>query len=613
MFVGPIFYRELAVAPRRTRFFVDRAAYAAGFMLLISTAWAVMSGNQILSSVGDLARFGIILFDVMAPLQLALILFYAPVLAASTVAQEKDKQTLILLLMTRLSNGELVLGKLLASLVHVLVLLLASLPIFSLVVLFGGVSFAQVGRVFAVTAVAGLAAGSLGTMVAFWREKTFQTLAMVALILFVWLGVWEAVYAGLFGSAWGGYPTTRIATAFDPLRAINLAARPAYATHNALGWNLATDVLSFLTCGLLITVVLCSIAILRVRIWNPSRQLMLVTQDDESPQAIWGDKANTAGEASLRDETARAGHVDARLRHLSRQPSRNVWDNPVLWREICTWAHGRKVLVVRAIYVLLVAFIAVAAGRIQAASGGSAAAGISTMAKLLVPLFLLSLVILNALAVTSVTTERDGRSLDLLLATDLSPSEFVFGKLLGVLTVAGLMVLAPMVLAAYVCWRGGLSGENFVYVTLGLAVMNVFVAMLGVHCATRYANSRTAISVSLGTVFFLFLGVAACTLMMQSFSGSFQVQMAPFLAFILGGGVAMFAALGTGNPSSAIAAASIGVPFLTFHAITSFLLGHYLTVFLVIVTAYGFATAAMLVPALNEFDFAMGRTSMADE
>ncbi len=305
--------------------------------------------------------------------------------------------------------------------------------------------------------------------------------------------------------------------------------------------------------------------------------------------------------------------MDAQLRQAAQQPSRNVWDNPVLWREVCTWAHGKKVVVVRGIYLVLVALVAVAVSQIQTVSDGSATAGVSALAKLMVPLFLLSLVMLNALAVTSVTTERDGRSLDLLLATDLSPREFVFGKLIGVLTVAGLMVTAPVGLSAFIWWRGGLSGENLVYVTIGLMVMNVFVAMLGIHCATRYANSKTAIGISLGTVFFLFLGVAACTLMMQSFSGSFQVQMAPFLAFILGGGVAMFAALGTGNPSSAIAAASIGVPFLTFHAITSFLLGHHLTVFLVIVAAYGFATAAMLVPALNEFDFAMGRTGVAEE
>ncbi len=297
--VGPIFHRELAIAPRRTRFFVDRAAYAAGFTLLISTAWAVMSGNQILSSVGDLARFGIILFDVMAPLQLAMVLFYAPVLAASTVCQEKDKQTLILLLMTRLNNCELVLGKLLSSLLHVVVLLLASLPIFTLVILFGGVSFAQVGRVFAVTAVTALAAGSLGTTVAFWREKTFQTLAMVALIMFVWLGFWEAVYTGLLGDSWWGWPTQQIATAFHPLRAISLAARPAYAAPDASGWSLETGVLLFLMGGTLVAFGLCLLAVARVRVWNPSRQVMPMTQDEEAAHPISSDAAGTGAGAEL--------------------------------------------------------------------------------------------------------------------------------------------------------------------------------------------------------------------------------------------------------------------------------------------------------------------------
>ena len=37
-------------------------------------------------------------------------------------------------------------------------------------------------------------------------------------------------------------------------------------------------------------------------------------------------------------------------------------------------------------------------------------------------------------------------------------------------------------------------------------MMNIFVASLGVHCGMTYANSRTAIGVSLGTVFFLFSG-----------------------------------------------------------------------------------------------------------
>ena len=129
----------------------------------------------------------------------------------------------------------------------------------------------------------------------------------------------------------------------------------------------------------------------------------------------------------------------------------------------------------------------------------------------------------------------------------------------------------------------------------------------------NYANSRSAIGASLGTVFFLFMGVITCVVMMVSFSGSFKGQLAPFLAFILGGGVGLYVSLGYRNPSPAIALASLALPFCTFYAIVSFLLGFNLPVFAVTAVAYGFTTAAMLIPALAEFDFAMGRNATAEE
>ena len=52
---------------------------------------------------------------------------------------------------------------------------------------------------------------------------------------------------------------------------------------------------------------------------------------------------------------------------------------------------------------------------------------------------------------------------------------------------------------------------------------------------------------------------------------------------------------------------SFACPLATFYAITSFFLDQTLGVFLVAGTAYGFATAAMLVPAICEFDVATGQ------
>ena len=60
------------------------------------------------------------------------------------MAQEKDRRTFVLLLLTNLSDRELVLGKLLASLLHVLVMFAAGLPVFMLLWLLGGISVGQI-------------------------------------------------------------------------------------------------------------------------------------------------------------------------------------------------------------------------------------------------------------------------------------------------------------------------------------------------------------------------------------------------------------------------------------------------------------------------------------
>jgi ABC-type transport system involved in multi-copper enzyme maturation permease subunit len=613
MLIGPIFSRELVTAPRRSQHFVYRGVYGTALFVLMCTAWLVLAGTQIIRGVGDMAKFGSILFTILAPLQLALLTFLAAMRAASAVALEKDKKTLILLLMTRLTNHELVLGKLLASLLDVIVMLITAAPIFMLLTLFGGVSPAQVARVLAVTLATMLAAGSLGSTIALARDKTFQALAMTALVLVIWMGAWEAVYALAGDVVMGGVAVKSIAAAASPIRAILVAAQPDRDVIPALE---GVDTW-FLIVAFGIAALLNGVAMLRLRVWNPGREVMQRAPEGQAEDAST-EEPRTKEAVGFSVEAARAGHVDARVRAVN-EKSRQVWDNPVLWREMCTWAYGRKVLVIKAVYWVLF-FMAVAAiyGSIRSGAAHLRASEtiIPPVAYSLAPFMLISLVIVNALAVTSITNERDGGSLDLLLVTDLTPREFLFGKMVGVAYVTWEMVLAPLVLCIALRIVGGqaaLTLANLFYLLVGLTVMNVFVIMLGVHSGMNYASSRTAIGVSLGSVFFLFLGVVTLILFMISFSGSFQTQLAPFLAFIVGGSVGLFAALGIRNASSAIGWASLLLPFATFFAITNFLVDHVAAAFFVTAATYGFTTAAMLVPALYEFDIASGRTRAAAE
>ena len=140
MFIGPVFAREATIAPRRDKTYVGRGVYGGFLLLVVSAAWLVTSGSQRIVDVGDFARFGSSLFGLLAPLQLVVTLFFGATLAAAAVGQEKDRKTLLLLLLTRLTNSELVLGKLCAALLSILVFIVVSVPILLATALLGGVS-----------------------------------------------------------------------------------------------------------------------------------------------------------------------------------------------------------------------------------------------------------------------------------------------------------------------------------------------------------------------------------------------------------------------------------------------------------------------------------------
>ena len=289
----------------------------------------------------------------------------------------------------------------------------------------------------------------------------------------------------------------------------------------------------------------------------------------------------------------------------ARGESRVVWENPILWREICTKAHGRRIVFVRLAWFLL--FAAAVAGIV--AEARSPQPDRLAVAIAVIPMALASLLAVTALAVTSITTERDRGAFDVLLVTDLEPKEFVWGKLVGVLVVAREIVLLPLVLCGALVVSGIASLENGTYLALGMAILLFFSAVLGLHVGLSYPASRRAIAVALGTVAFLFIGVATAMRIMVAFGSSFELQLAPFLAVIVWGAVGLYAALSARNPSPAIGWASAILPALTFVGITSFLQGNSLQVLLVALVAYGFATVALLVPAIGAFDLLTGRST----
>ncbi|MCS7305937.1 MAG: ABC transporter permease [Thermoguttaceae bacterium] len=609
MLIGPVLTREMAVAPRRWKTYGVRVGYVGGLFGVAATAWLVLAGTQLIRNPGDMARFGAIVFQLLAVVQLVLVVFFSGLLSATAVAQEKDRRTLELLLLTRLANHELVLGKLLASVLHVLVVLAAGVPLFLLFGLWGGVSLGQVIGCLVVCIASAVLCGSFGATVAFWREKTLQSLAMTVLGLVLWIAFGELVYAGWLGSQWAGVPTQQWATAISPWRAILGAIQPVPA-QEAIWGLLSPSVGYFLLVSVLLASLLNAVAIARVRVWNPPQPLAPPPEEEVLAAAAPGG-AQVAGAGNqpapaVDSLVAKLSMLWATALWAGRRQHRPVWDNPILWREICTWAYGRKILLVKLVYWLVIAGAAVALFHVGQAGQPVTK---SAIAGPLIPVFLISLLLLNAQAVISMTTERDAGAMDLLLVSDLTPGEILFGKLGGLWYNGKDWVILPLLLCAGL-WVGGLVHfEHFVYLVVGMLVLFGFVSVLGLHTGMTFPSSRLAIATSLATVFFLCIGVAVCMMIMVAFSGSFQAQLQPFLTMMVGGGLGLYVVMSFRTPSSAKALAAFGCPLATFYAITSFLMEYTLGVFLVVVGAYGFATAALLVPALAEFDVATGRTT----
>ena len=576
MVAGPIFVREALTSPRRLSHYLMRSGFVAGLLILFYSIRQATIGFQDVLFAGDVASFSAMTFKVFALLQLTLGMFFATVFTASNVAQEKDRRTLILLLMTDLRNHELAVGKLLASLLIVGVLLATSLPVFCFLRLLGGITWSQILWAEAVVGSAALAAGCWGCFVAFWRDKTFQTLAISVLGIVLFVLVAHGLGALAHPSLSLASPYAGLIDVLDPV------------SQNQLG---PIVVSAFPTVAILLTasLILSVVTITQLRRWNPSKEMH---------QSVAGAEATEIGNANVPAPQRRRVH-------------RNVWDSPIIWREMRTRAYGRRMIWIKLAYLALTMLIAGAA--ILSSSNDNLILGMVTApAFAFLGIGILSLLLTNAQAVTSITNERDGGTLEILLVTDLRPHEFILGKIGGALWNTREMILMPLVMILSMSLLGRvatLTSENLVYLSIAFLVLNIFAVTLGIHAGLTYQNSRTAIGHSLGTMFFLFIGIFIFMLLLVEARSSFAIQLQSFILFIGFGSLGLYSSLTYRNPSSALTLASIILPFLTFYAITDFLLGGNLGVCFWICVAYGFTAVAMMVPAMNDFDVALGRSA----
>ena len=131
--------KELRLSMRRERSVWVIIVY---ILLMGLLGWFVLNAYSSNNSLGGttLSTVGTNLYYILSIVQLFLIIFITPAFTATMVNGEKERQTFDMLLCSRLSSFSLVSGKLLAGLMSAFLLIIASVPLFSLVFFFGGVS-----------------------------------------------------------------------------------------------------------------------------------------------------------------------------------------------------------------------------------------------------------------------------------------------------------------------------------------------------------------------------------------------------------------------------------------------------------------------------------------
>jgi hypothetical protein len=534
---------------------------------------------------------------------------------------------------------------------NILIILAASVGLLMLCTLFGGISFSQVTNLFAVTAASGVAGGALGLLIALWRDRTFQSISLtILMVVFSVAGV-EAFALAFPTLEFMSVPLVEV---LNPYRAMLAVLYPRSA--ELTGLVRASSVV-YIACRLTFAAALVAFGTWKLRTWNPGRNEpreqredgvieaveTLVEVDEEPAEAALAissatsmgggrttvDVRRTLGR-DLADVTHQAAtfssveapgvppgepgpttglHVPRRThRRIAGKPKsyRHAWANPILWRELMTRAYGARPLIVKGCYILLF-FLGM--GLFFQLGQGMENPLRSGLVMIPVGLTILSLILVNAQGVTALTSERDTGALDLLLVTELTPKEFIYGKLYGVLYNSKEMISLPVLTAVGMTVLDLLSGENLVFFLVDFLLLCHFAAMLGLHSAITYTSSRTAVANSLGTIFFLMVGILLCSFLIALSDREFGRQLLSFMIFIGAGSVALFGSMGARNPSQAIALVALLTPFWTFYCIISLVNGDLMAAFLVSAGVYGFALLAMLVPAVGDFDIALGRTS----
>ena len=255
MGLGPVFAFEWIALTRRWRWYAMRSLFAA---LLLAALFVILSDSRFPTggmTFRELARLGQAFYVAVIGTQLTLVLLAAPAATAGSICLDRASGKLTHMLVTDLSDSEIVLGKLASRLLPVLGLVACALPLLAIMTLLGGRGPQRALGAFLVTVGCAVLGCSLALIFSLWSKKTHEALLGTYSVWGLWLvgRPFLAMVNGAFG--WSFSLPPRIA---DP-----------YFLAFAPYWNPASvsfdDYVWFLVITAGISAVLAIVAIFRLR------------------------------------------------------------------------------------------------------------------------------------------------------------------------------------------------------------------------------------------------------------------------------------------------------------------------------------------------------------
>lgn len=162
---NPIVKKDLQVTARSMRLSWGVFAYETVLTMAFLLALAVIQQeSRSIYTTGNIYAYLIYLFPVLSIAQVCIVALIVPVITASSISGEKERQTFDIMLTTCMSPFSIVLGKVASAVLRILFFVMAGMPIMALAFVAGGLSWSYLFYFILTIILLSLLSGSIGIL-----------------------------------------------------------------------------------------------------------------------------------------------------------------------------------------------------------------------------------------------------------------------------------------------------------------------------------------------------------------------------------------------------------------------------------------------------------------